>query len=316
MRKGLAHRLGRVQKRPASVGPCCVHRPRHDVARGQIGVFVRAQQEGAGPVDQPGTLAAQGLGRQRRRVETYIDGGGMELHELRVEDFSPRLIGQRQSLAAQGRGVGRHLIQTADPAGGQDHGGGKDLVHPSAATFDQGPAHPAVRVLDQAAQPPVFPDLDMFGGARGGHHRRQDGPPGAVAAHPRHARQAVRRFQRDGKSARLVPIKRRAQRGQPLYRLTSALGQGARRLGLDQPGARPFGVFRMQDRAVLGRQGRREPALGPGRGAGVQQGLRRDDQSFRRPGLQRGRQPRQSAAYDQRPVMPDARHASSGLPRR
>ncbi|MNS34540.1 hypothetical protein D3C72_666680 [compost metagenome] len=316
MREGLAHRLGGVQKRPAPIGPCRVHRPRHDVSRGQIGVFVRAQQEGAGPIDQPRPLAAQGFGGQGRRVQPDINRGGVKLHELRVEDFSPGPIGQGQPLAAQGGRIGRHFIEPADAAGGQHHGRGEDLVHPASSPFDQGAAHPTVHVLDQAAQPSVLPDLDMFGGPRGGHHRRQDGPPRAVAADPRHARQAVRRLQRHREAARLVPVEGRAQRGQPLHRLAPALSQGARRLGLDQTGPRALGVLGVQDGAVLGRQGRRQTALGPGRGTGVQQGLRRNDQGFRRRGFQRGRQARQSAADDQGTLMPDARHASSGLPRR
>ena len=251
MRKGLAHRLRRIEKGAAPLDPRRVHRPRHDVPRRQIGVRMIAQQEGAAAIDQPRPLAAQGLGRQRRRVQSHIDGRRMELHELGVQHLGPGLPGQRQPLAAQGRWIGRRLEQAADPPGGQHHGGGEHFVQAAASAFDHRAAHPTVHVADQAAQPAVFPDLNGLRGPRGGDHGRQYGPARAVAAHPRHARQTVRRLQTDGKAAVVIAVEGRAQPGQPLDRLTPPRRQGARRLGLDQTGARAFGILGVQGRAVL-----------------------------------------------------------------
>jgi hypothetical protein len=145
----------------------------------------------------------------------------------------------------------------------------------------------------------------MRRGAHGGDQSRQDGPARSVSADPGDPGVRMGGFQTDGESALGVAIERRAQCSQPLHRLASVAGQGARGLDLDQPRARRRRIGRVQGRRIVRRQGRRHPALGPGRGTGLQQGGGRDQQHLARRGLQRGRKTRQTAADDQRPVMSD-----------
>ena len=176
-----------VEEGPATGGARGMHRPRHNIARLQVGVRRLAQQEAAVPIDQPRALAPESLGGQRHGVEADIHGGRMELHELRVEDFRAREIGCGHAFAQQGGRGGGAGEQAAGAAGGQHHGGGQNLDHPPRTgrpTLDQGTADPTAGVLDQAAQPPVFPDLDMRRGAHGRDQGRQDRPPRAVAADP------------------------------------------------------------------------------------------------------------------------------------
>ena len=190
LREAGPDRAATIQKGTAPAGPRRVHRTRHHIARLQVGVRRLAQKEVAVPVDQPRALAPQGLGGQRHGVQTDINGGRMELHELGVENFRARAIRRRHAFTQQGGGGGGVDEQAAGTARGQHHGGGQDLDHPprtGCPSLDQGAAHPAAGVLNQTAQPPIFPDLDM---RRGTHRRdqgRQDRPARSVAADPCHA---------------------------------------------------------------------------------------------------------------------------------
>ena len=57
---------------------------------------MRGHEALAARVDQRRAFAAQRLGGQRRRVAADVDGGGVELHELRVADHraGPRRHGE------------------------------------------------------------------------------------------------------------------------------------------------------------------------------------------------------------------------------
>ena len=57
MRKGLAHRPGRVEEGAASFDARRVNRPRHDIPRRQIGVGMIAQQEGMDRLIEDGESA-------------------------------------------------------------------------------------------------------------------------------------------------------------------------------------------------------------------------------------------------------------------
>ena len=204
----------RIQIGAASLASRRVNRASHDVARLQIGVVRLTQQETSLAVDQPRAFAAQGLGRQRRRVQTHVDGGGMKLHELGIENLSPRQGGQGHPFALEGRRGRGGGEQAARPAGGQNHRRRRDLdqttVRPAR---DHRADDPPVGVLRQGLQPTVVPDLDPLFGADRRDHGRQDGAARAVAADPRHARGGMGGFQTNDETAVRIAVERRAQGG-------------------------------------------------------------------------------------------------------
>ena len=145
-------------------------------------------------VDQLGPLAAQGLGGQGRGVQPHVDGGGMKLHEFRIADHRAGQRGQRQAFAPRDRRIGRHGIQPADAAGGQDHRRRLDLDQ-LPASLGQHAAHPPVGVAQQGAGAHALADLDVGRGQGGGGHRGHHRAAGLVALHPRDAGPRMGRLQ-------------------------------------------------------------------------------------------------------------------------
>ena len=301
--EGAADRRAAIEERAPSLGTRKMNGPRHHIARLQIGIRRLAEQEPAVPVDQPGSLATQGFGSQGHGIQADVDGGRVKLYELRVENFRARAIGQRHTLAQQGGGGCGPGKQAARPAGRQHHGRGQHLDHPPRTALDQGTTDTTAGILDQTAQPPVFPDFDMRRGAHRRDQGREDGPPCPVPADPGDTGVGMSGFQADGETAGGVAVKRCAQRRQPFDRRRAVTRQGPGRLSLDQPGSRRRRIGRMQGGRVVRCQRRRHPALSPGRGTGLQQRCRCHHQHLARHSLERRRKPRQTAADDQRPVM-------------
>jgi hypothetical protein len=162
-----------------------------------------------------GAVAAQGLGRQRHRVEADVDGGRVELDEFRVEDLGARRPGQGHSLALQGHRRGRASEQTARAAGRQDDSRG-DHFNQGAVLFDHRATDASARVLNQGAQTGAFPDRDVRGSPCRGDQSRQNRAPGTVPADPGHPGAGMGGLQTDGEVAGRGPVEWRAQRGQPL----------------------------------------------------------------------------------------------------
>ena len=80
---------------------------RHHVARRQLGVGVHAEHEArAGLVDHHRPLAAQRLGQQRQRIAAGGERGGMELHELEIDQAGAGARRHRQAVAGELGGVG------------------------------------------------------------------------------------------------------------------------------------------------------------------------------------------------------------------
>ena len=81
-------------------------------------------------IDEGGAFAAQGLGRQRSRVNANIERGGVELHELSIGDTGSRPRRHGDPDAAGIRRVRRNGIKAADASGCQhDRAGWAKLQH-------------------------------------------------------------------------------------------------------------------------------------------------------------------------------------------
>ena len=111
---------------------------RDHVARRQLGVAVHAEQEArAGLVDHHGALAAQRLGEQRQRIAAGGERGGMELHELEIDQAGAGARRHRQAVAGELRRIGGVAVELAGAAGGEDHRGRLDAqARPAAAGID------------------------------------------------------------------------------------------------------------------------------------------------------------------------------------
>ncbi len=313
--KGRADGLRRVQKRAAPVHLGCMDGAGHLIARRQIGAVGLAQQVTAISVDQPRPFAPQGLSRQGQGRDQFAvrsrrrqaDGGRMELHKLGVQDLGPGLPGQRHARPLQRTGRGRPTVQAADASGCQDDRR-RDHPHPPLAPRQDRASHAAVCVPDQPGQPGVFPQGHMRTGPDRRDQRRQDGPPGPVAANPRHPRPRMGRFPAQVVMAVRLAVEGRTQPVQPFYRLACRLGQGAGALRLDQSRPGCDRILGMQTGCIVIGQRRRHSPLRPGRGTGLQQGRGRRHQHRGGGRLQRRRQSGQPAADDQRPVMANRLH--------
>ena len=95
-----------------------------DVARGEVGERVHAGHERPpGLVEQHRTLAAHGLGDQRRLPvrRTVEQHRRVELHELEVRRRRPGAQREREPVAGGRLGVGRRRVQLPEAAGGEQH---------------------------------------------------------------------------------------------------------------------------------------------------------------------------------------------------
>ncbi len=138
----VADGLAAIQERAEAAGDLAVDGAGDDVLGRQFGAGVIGGHERRAEAASTriGALAAQGLAGQGRGVEAEVDGGGVELHELRIGDPRPGQGRQPQPLAAHGGRVGGHGVEAAEPAGGQHRRRSDHLDQPPAA-LDQGAAH-------------------------------------------------------------------------------------------------------------------------------------------------------------------------------
>ena len=284
----------------------------HHVPRRQLGRRVISRHERlAVAVHQPRALAAQGLGRQGRGVAADIDGGGMELDELRIGDLRAGQGGEAQTLAPQLGRSRSHGIETADTARGQNHGR-RDNLGQLSALFDQHAPDAAAVVLQEAAQALARPDLDVRMGKRRRGDSGHDGATGLVALDPRHAGPAVGGFQAEEERPLGVSIEGRAQLGQPADGRCPLCRQQGRALRIDQTGAGGHSICGVQSRVVVLRQGRGHAALGPGRGATLVERGAGEHHDLARGRRQGGREAGEPGADDEDAVVPDAgRHQIS-----
>ena len=84
----------------------------------------------AGFVDQRGAFAAQRFGGERRGIAADGDGGGMELHELRIGDQRAGARRHAQTFAARFQRIGGDGVERAEAAGGEDHRRGAEQDQP------------------------------------------------------------------------------------------------------------------------------------------------------------------------------------------
>ena len=92
----------------------------HDVARGELGVFVQGLHKAlAGFVDERCAFASECFGGKWCGVAANRDGGGVELHEFGVRNHCACKGGHADAVAARLFRVGRHRIEMADAAGGE-----------------------------------------------------------------------------------------------------------------------------------------------------------------------------------------------------
>ena len=111
-----------IEKRAAAACDLAEHGAGHDVARPELGVFVhRAHEALAASVDEQRAFAAQRLGRERRGVAADIDGGRMELDELRIGDHGAGASGDGDTFAARLARIGGDGVDLAGAAGGEHH---------------------------------------------------------------------------------------------------------------------------------------------------------------------------------------------------
>jgi hypothetical protein len=153
--------------------------------------------------------AAQGLGGQRRGIPADIDGGRVELDELRIGDHRAGQSGHAEAFAFQLGGGGGDGVEAADAAGRQDRRRAGDL-QPAALPVDGDAAHPADRVLQQAAQAGARPDLDVPRGQHAGGDGAHDRRTRLVATDARDAGTAVRGLQALSEAAGFGPVEGRA----------------------------------------------------------------------------------------------------------
>ena len=91
LRDALAERRAGVEEDAMAGALVLEDGARDHVARRQLGVAVHVEQEArAGLVDHHGALAAQRLGQQRQRIAAGGERGGMELHELEIDQARRR----------------------------------------------------------------------------------------------------------------------------------------------------------------------------------------------------------------------------------
>ena len=96
-------------------------RPRHDVARRQLGTGVEVGHEPpAVAVDQVGAGAADRLRDQAPGPAGDVEHGRMELHELHVAELGAGPPGQSEPVAAGSRRIRRFTIELSRAAGGED----------------------------------------------------------------------------------------------------------------------------------------------------------------------------------------------------
>ena len=163
-------------------------RPRHDVARREVGELVPARHDPhPGAVDEEGALAAHRLGDERLlagRPLAEEEHRRVELHELEVGD--PRAGPQRRGhpVAGRDRRVGRRGVDLPEAAG-REHDrpavGRADPVDLALADdVQRHPAHRAVVGGEQVDDEGVLDDLDA--GVVDDPVQRGDERPGDLGA--------------------------------------------------------------------------------------------------------------------------------------
>ncbi len=298
-----SHRLAGVQEGAAARAPLGLDGAGDDVAGGQFGGGMVAGHEGAAlAVDQLGALAAQGFGGQRRGVGADVDGGGVELDELGIDDLSPGQGGQGQALAPDLGRIGGDGVEAAKAAGRQDHGGGGDLG-PLAGHVGQNAAYAAGDVRQQRQGADVLADLDVGAGPGLGRDGQHDGAAGAVATDAGDAGAGVGRLQALHEAAVRIAVERRAEIRQPAEGRWTLAGEDVDGLRLAEAGAGGQGVGGVEGGGVIGGHGHGDAALGPGRGAALVQRRGAEHQDAARCGGQGGGEAGEAGADDDDAVM-------------
>ncbi len=189
----------------------------HDIARSQFRIRVFGQHEALSvAIDQRGTFTAQRFGRQRGRVFSHVNRGGVELHEFGVSDHRTSAGRHANDLAPDARRVRCQLEQTARTTA--RHKDSRTAQHNRmraviTGCFDLNAGYNVVLHLKGRGHD-AFEHLN-----RGRFHdlsdqRLHDLGAGLVAFDPNHAGKAVRRLARQNISAVFIAIKGRAQAGQ------------------------------------------------------------------------------------------------------
>jgi len=303
-----------VQEHPAAALELGEHRARDDVAGGE-----RVAQQGA-PVrgDQDRALAADRLADQRHRVEAAdVEGGGVELHHLKVPEDGAGAGGEDEPLpvgAERVRGVG---VQAAHTASCQDGaGGGEDGAQAAALDLDAGDG--AVGCHD-AGGAGVLEHGD--GRDAGGHGRERPHDLGArgVPVGVDDAAAAVGAFEAELERSGGGAVERDALADEPVDRGGGGGGDGGNGVGIAEARAGGEGVGGVERGIVAGGDGGRDPALRPaGGGLAVghlgEEGARREQDAGLRGEAERGGEAGQAGADDDgHGCAPNGRRACAPL---
>ncbi len=207
-------------------------------------------------VDQRRALAAQRLGQQRQRIAVDGERGGMELHELEIDEPRAGRRGERQPVARRLARVGGVAIELAEPAG-REHDPRRGVKTSSRPARSAAPDHRRRR--------PLAVDLEQRvdeGRARGARSTAICRDRGRRARAP--ARRRSSRRGRGGSAAGCAPPRGRASSSPAAPRSNSApssirradreprrRGPGASAIsGVDQTGAGGDGVGGVELRRV------------------------------------------------------------------
>ena len=243
---------------------------RDDIARRQLGVGMHIRHEAAaGLVDQDRAFAAQGLGRERRGIAADVDGGGMELHELRIGDDGAGAGRHAEAFAARFQRIGRHRVERAKAAGRKDDGRTRKKDQPrvgaDAGTREQaGDAAVLHRQFDGVK---AFEQRDRRRGQRAFGERARNLRAGAVAFDVHDAVGAVRGLAAQRQRAVRLAVERRAKADE-IVDACARLARDERGDVADRRGRRPRPSCRRHGSAScrLAHRGG-DAALRPGAGA-------------------------------------------------
>jgi len=190
----VAPEMGEVERDGAGARDFADDGARDDIAGGQLALGMIALHETlAGCIAKDGAFAAQGFREQKARCAGQKEGGGMELDEFDVADFSASTIGGTDAVAGGDIGI-RGLAEDApQSAGGQQNGAAADGGKASGLFVENGGACSAsLRVEEQIRHRAETVELDI--GERGGLAVKcaRDFAAGGIAVSMQDAAAAVR----------------------------------------------------------------------------------------------------------------------------
>ena len=261
-----------------------------DIARREVGELVLALHEtDAVLVDEEGPLAADRLGDQRLLTVGALaepEHGRVELDELQVRDPRPRPQRGCHPVTGGDGGVGRRGVDLAQPTAGQHHGPrmrGPDAVDLALTEDVEGdPADPPVGIRQEVDDHRVLHDLDarvVLHRSESGDERARDLLARGVPAGVGDPVAMMAALPGELETSDLVEIEVRTQVDELADPLRALGDEDPHGLRVTQAHSGDQGVLEVLLRGVLRVERRRDPALGPGRRALVEDRLGHEQHS-------------------------------------